>query len=128
VARSLRNVHITGETIANQSITVNMDLANMTDQAWPVPPPRRGAVPNRTRLNVLIEPWDDGNYRSDKAMLVGRVEFLPDKPIEAGEHPSFEVDATLRVKPGKYRLRVEYAWKGDDWNVLDTAMNEIVVK
>ena len=111
----LTGFSVEGKPQAGQELQAKFELANVSGKEWPTPPPRKSIVPFRTVMRLWADPIATHTPDSKSSQLVGRYEWLPTSTIA----PDFKMTAQFPVslaalEGGKYRLRLEHGWIGDE--------------
>ena len=124
----LTSFKLEGKPEVGQELIARFELANVSGREWPVPPPRKGAMPHKTVLRVWAERIENGKPDGLTRRLIGYHEILPTNWVPADYKFSGRVPASIRfLEPGKYRVRLEHGWRGDEIRTISEKVLEVEV-
>jgi WD40 repeat protein len=125
----LTGISMDAKVPAGQDAQVRFELSNVSGKEHPTPPPRKSTVPYRTVLRVFAEPIRNGANDARSRINVGHFDYLPTTPVGPVYLFAANIPVNTRgLEAGKYRLRVEHGWLGDEIIPISEKVLEFAVE
>lgn len=124
----LTSVSIDGKLAQDSVAHLQFELTNVSGKEWPVPPPRKTTVPYRTLIRVLAEsiPQID---EAQRRKPIGNYDLLPTTAVAADYKLVARIPLNGKgLENGRYRLRIEHGWLGDEFVPISEKWIELEVK